>query len=216
MNDMSPRVTLSPLPGEQQGLVVMLHGGAAHGAKPVTDRSLAFRRTRWMFRSITDELLSSGIGVGLLRFSVKGWTATHETEDPSPVQDARSALSDLHADFPDQPIVLLGHSMGARAAAWAADQPGVVGVVGLAPWFPPDDPVDALAGKHLVAVHGRRDRITSPRASRKFVGRAAQVAQEARFVDLGGLGHYMLRGAEAWNRVAIDESRRILDRVSEL
>ena len=34
------------------------------------------------------------------------------------------------------------------------------------------DPVTALAGSHLVAVHGTRDRITSPRATRRYVDRA--------------------------------------------
>ncbi|MFL6025024.1 MAG: alpha/beta fold hydrolase [Marmoricola sp.] len=211
---MHDRLTLSPLPADQHGLVVMLHGGAQQSTNPVDHRSLALRRTRWMFEQVREDLVTSGIGVGLLRFSVKGWNAG-DGRVPSPVADARLALTDLHAAFPDQPIVLLGHSMGARTAAWVADQPGVVGVVGLAPWFPHDDPVDALAGKHLVAAHGRRDRITSPKASRIFVRRAGEVAREASFLDMGGLGHYMLRGAERWNRVAVTESRAILDRVRE-
>lgn len=212
------RLTLAPLPANPHGIVVLMHGGAERGTRPVDHRSLALRRTSWMFRTITDELVGAGIGVGLLRFSVKGWNAQREGSSgrtPSPVQDARLALTDLHAAFPDQPIVLLGHSMGARTAAWVADQPGVVGVVGLAPWFPADDPVDALAGTRLVAAHGRRARITSARASRRYVERAASVAQEARFVDMGGLGHYMLRGVDRWNQVAVAESRGVLDRVRE-
>lgn len=211
---MTDRLTLSALPEEQHGLVVMLHGGAERGTNPVDDRSLALRRTRWMFRTIADDLVSAGIGVALLRFGVKGWNAA-PGRVPAPVADAREALAVLHAQQPDQPIVLLGHSMGARTAAWVADQPGVVGVVGLAPWFPHDDPVDALAGKYLVAAHGRRDRITSAKATRIFVRRAEAVAEQARFVDMGGLGHYMLRGVDRWNRVAVTESRGILDRVRE-
>lgn len=211
---MHDRLTMSPLPSHPHGLVVMLHGGAEHGEAPVDHRSLALRRTRWMFRSISEELVRAGIGVGLLRFSVKGWNAA-PGRLPSPVADARLAVSDLHAAFDDVPIVLLGHSMGARTAAQAADQPGVVGVVGLAPWFPADDPVEALAGKHLVAAHGRRDRITSARATRRFVDRASAVVEEARFIDMGGLGHYMLTGVDLWNRIAVTESQAILDRVRD-
>jgi predicted esterase len=209
---MHDRLTMSQIPDDAHGLVVMLHGGAEHGLRPVDHRSLALRRTRAMFESISPSLVTSGVGVGLLRFVVKGWNAGAGAV-PSPVRDARLAIADLHQAYPDLPIVLLGHSMGARTSAWVADEEGVAGVVGLAPWFPADDPVGALAGKHLVAAHGSRDRITSPKASRIFVERAAAVAQEARFVDMGPLGHYLLRGARRWNAVAIEESVSMLDRV---
>ena len=33
--------------------------------------------------------------------------------------------------------------------------------------------------------------------------RAAEVAASASFVDMGRLGHYMLRGAKEWNQVAV-------------
>lgn len=211
---MHDRLTMSAYPEDPHGLVVMLHGGAERGERPVDHRSLALRRTRWMFDTISDDLVASGVAVGLLRFTVKGWNASRGAE-PSPVRDARLALADLHEEHPHLPIVLLGHSMGARTAAWAADSPGVVGVVGLAPWFPVDDPVDALAGKQLVAAHGRRDRITSHRASRRYVERAAAVAEDARFIDMGGLGHYMLTGVDRWNQVAVTESRGILSRISD-
>ena len=104
--------------------------------------------------------------------------------------------------------------MGARTAAWVADEPGVVGVVGLAPWLPPDDPVDALAGRHLVAAHGRRDRITSPQATARYVQRAAEVAASARYVDMGAVGHYMIAGVRRWNATAVTESLHILDTVA--
>ncbi len=90
--------------------------------------------------------------------------------------------------------------MGARTAARVADDPAVTGVVGLAPWLPPDDPVATLTGKRLVAAHGCRDRITSARATARFVTRASDVAKSAQFVDMGPLGHYMLTGAAPLER----------------
>jgi len=211
---MPDRLTTTPFPEDPDGIVVMLHGGAERGDQPVGNYSLALRRTRRMFDSISGELVAGGAAVAMLRFSFKGWTARPGAE-PSPVRDTRRAVAALHEEHPHLPIVLLGHSMGARAAAWAADSPGVGGVVGLAPWFPADDPVDALAGKQLVAAHGSRDRITSARASRRYVDRAAAVAEEARFVDMGALGHYMLTGADRWNQVAVAECRGILSRISD-
>lgn len=209
---MPDRLTTAPLPADPSALVLMLHGGAERGENPVDARSLAYRRTRAMFAALAPQFAEAGVGTALLRFGVKGWNAGRD-RTPSPVTDARLALADLHAAHPDLPIVLLGHSMGARTSAWVADSPGVVGVVGLAPWFPADEPVAALAGRHLVAVHGSRDRITSPKATRVFVQRAAAVAASARYVDVPGRGHYMLAGIRDWNARAAAETLRVLEHV---
>jgi pimeloyl-ACP methyl ester carboxylesterase len=210
---MVDRLEMSPLPATLEGLVVMLHGGAEVSRRPVDGYSLALRRTRTMAGYISPALSAAGIGVGVLTFTVRGWNAD-DGPVPSPVADARRALTQVAAEFPDVPIVLVGHSMGARAASRVTDQPGVVGMVGLAPWLLDSDPVTALAGKHLVVAHGSKDRITSPKASRRFVERAAPGAASARFIDVAGRGHYMLAGAADWNRIAITEARGVLDRVS--
>ncbi|MET3960624.1 alpha-beta hydrolase superfamily lysophospholipase [Marmoricola sp. OAE513] len=207
---MHDRLTLSDVPKDARGIVLMLHGGAEYSQRPVDHRSLALRRTRAMFRSLTEPLNDAGYAVGLLRFVVKGWNA-EPGGVPSPVRDARLALRDLHTEHPDLPVLLLGHSMGARTSVAVADEPGVVGVVGLAPWFPADEPITALTGKHLVTVHGSRDRITSPKASRIFTERAASVAASVNYLALPGRGHYMLSGAGDWNRIALTESLAVLE-----
>lgn len=208
-DELADRLQVGPLPEAPRGLVLMLHGGAEHGPNPIDARSLAYRRTRWMRDTIADRLVAAGVGVALLRFAVKGWN--HTAGPPSPVGDARAALARLTEEHAGLPFVLLGHSMGARTAVWVADDPAVTGVVGLAPWLPPDDPVATLAGRRLVVAHGSRDRITNARATARYVERARTVAASARFVDMGPLGHYMVRGARRWNATAVRETLAVLD-----
>jgi pimeloyl-ACP methyl ester carboxylesterase len=196
------------VPVDPIGQVLMLHGGAERGHRPVNGRSLSLRRTRFMYDAIAPPLARAGVVVSVLRFTVNGWNARDPV--PSPVPDTRAAIAGLASAHPDLPIVLVGHSMGARAAAQAADAENVVGVLGLAPWFPAKDPVAPLAGRHLVAAHGSRDRITSAKETRRFLDQAATVAASTRFVDMGSVGHYMVSGLQRWNRVAIAESLNLL------
>lgn len=209
---MEHRLTFSHTPDDARGVVLMLHGGAEHNPDPVEGRNKQLWRARWMFEQVSGRLVRAGVVVALLRFSVVGWNAAHGPQ-PAPVQDARWALDQLRERH-DLPVVLLGHSMGARTAAWSADDPSVLGVVGLAPWYPADDPVEQLAGKHLVGAHGRSDRITAAKATRRFLQRAEPVAASTTFIDRGRVGHYMLRDIGGWNRVAVEETLGMLDAAS--
>ena len=183
----------------------MLHGGAETNLEPVDQRSLPWVRSRVMMAQLRRSFHRAGLDVWLLRYRVVGWNHGH-AEHPSPVQDARWALDQVRTDHQDLPVVLLGHSMGARTAVTVADDPNVHGVVGVAPWFPPGHPVEPLTGKHLVAAHGRADRTTNFGATKDFVRRAAPVAASVEFVDMGELDHYMLKGLRQWNRVAGDRT----------
>lgn len=82
-----------------------------------------------------------------------------------------------------------------------ADDGSVVAAVGLAPWLPDGEPVSALADRHVLVAHGTGDRVTSPRASLRFVDRARGIGVAADFVSVRGETHAMLVRARAWHRL---------------
>ena len=205
MDVAGPTVTRYATPSHPTGVVLMLHGGKDRGDDVVDSRSASWRRSAAMARAISTEAKSAGVAVWLLRYRHRGWNG-----GAGPVSDARWALDRVRAELGALPVALLGHSMGARTAVHVADDPQVRGVVALAPWFPGGEPVAALAGKRLVAAHGSRDRITSARATRAYVERARQAGADASFVDMGRVGHYLLRRVGAWNDLALTRSLELL------
>ena len=68
---------------------------------------------------------ADGLGVWRLRFRYRGWNSRQQLRRRHPVADVRWAVQQLREQHGDLPIVLVGHSMGGRAALWAADEPGV-------------------------------------------------------------------------------------------
>ncbi|CUR56453.1 conserved hypothetical protein [metagenome] len=201
----TPDLTRYDAPGHPEAVILMLHGGKDRSTQAVTGRSASWRRSLAMQRSIAPGAHKAGVSVWLLRYGIRGW---NDPAAPSPVPDARWALSQL--EQVGVPVVLLGHSMGGRTAVHVADDPRVVGVVALAPWLPSQEPVEALRGKHLVAAHGGADRITSANATRAYVARAEAVTASAEMIDMGRVGHYMLRDASRWNEIALKRSLGLL------
>jgi predicted esterase len=187
-------------------VVLVLHGGKEHSRDVVTRGSLSWQRGVAIAHALGRRLRADGVGVWLLRYETVGWNGDGDER----IADARWALDRVRVEVGDVPVALVGHSMGGRTACHVADHELVRGVVALAPWLPPAEPVAALFGRELHAAHGRRDRITSAQATRDYVERAATVARVASFTDMGDRGHYLLRGIRAWNAYAVDRVRRVL------
>ncbi|CAM3379951.1 alpha/beta fold hydrolase [Nocardioides dubius] len=193
----------------QRALILMLHGGQEISREPVEHSSGPWRRSLVMQHAITRRAHAAGVGTWLLRYRERGW---NDDAAPSPVPDARWALDQVRRELGEVPVVLVGHSMGARTSVHVADDPLVQGVVALAPWLPPEDPVTPLIGKSLAAAHGSTDQITSAKATARFVERARAHGASAEFHDMGPVGHYMLRRVRAWNEFAISRSLALLPR----
>ena len=195
-----PSLTRYDTPGRTEAMVLVLHGGKARSSAPVNGRSLTWRRAQGLARTLGASLHADGIALWVLRYRTVGWNG----DGTDKVEDARWALDRIRAEIGEVPVALLGHSMGGRTACRAADHELVRGVVALAPWLPPGEPVAALAGRDLYAAHGRRDHITRAADTKAYVDRARAIATAASFTDMGDRGHYLLRGASAWNSFAVD------------
>lgn len=195
--------------GEPRGVVLMLHGGAERGVDGVSAWSRAWGRSAWMQRAIAPGLVRDGYAVWLLRFRMRGWNGHRAV--PSPVPDAREALDVVRATHGDAPVVLLGHSMGARTALHVCDDPSVIAMVGLAPWLPAADPVGPLADRDIAVAHGSGDRITLARETKAFLARAGAVARSATFHDMGPVGHYLMRDRPGWDHFASYASRGMFE-----
>ncbi|MDK0520646.1 alpha/beta fold hydrolase [Streptomyces sp. ML-6] len=187
-------------PRPPSAAVLLLHGGAETGLAPPPPGPLNLPAVR-MFpfaRAIASAAggPAADVLVRTARYAHRGWNGSRE----DPLHDAVRALDALRREAGEEvPVVLVGHSMGARAALRAAGHPLVRAVVGLAPWCPADDPVGQLAGRDVVLLHSTRDRITSPRASQDLTARARRAGARTCLVAIRGSDHAMLRRAGAWH-----------------
>ena len=203
--DVTPTLTRYDAPGSPRAAVLVLHGGRPESRRPVDGRSASWQLMLGLTKSLAHTAQDQGVSAWSLRYRYRGWNGGGD-----PVADTRWALDRVRRELGEVPVVLVGHSMGGRVALHAADDPGVVGVVALAPWVADDTPVSTLTGRHLVAAHGRRDHLTSYAATRAYVDRAGRTADSARFVDMGPLGHYLIRGRRHWQALASAESLQLL------
>lgn len=191
--------------GAVTGVVVVAHGGQSSSTEPTAALQLAVLRMMPVAAAIRSALRGSGAVVRRPRFTVRGWNGA----DASPVRDLNRLLDEIAAGCGPVPVVLIGHSMGARAAVRAAGHPVVGAVAGLAPWLPPDEPASQLAGRRVLLAHGTADGITSPDDTWAFVERARAVTGVAA-IEIRNGDHPMLRRAPLWHAIAAEFARAAL------
>lgn len=187
------------------GVVLVAHGGQASSTAPTSALQPAVLRMVPVAAAIRNALRGSGVVVQRPRFTVRGWNGPQA----SPVADLNRTLDDIAATCGPVPVVLVGHSMGARAAVRAAGHPAVTAVAGLAPWLPPGEPVAQLAGRRVMLAHGAADTITSPAETWALAERARAVTAVAA-VEVRDGDHPMLRRARLWHALAAEFARTAL------
>ncbi|QNE22938.1 alpha/beta fold hydrolase [Kribbella qitaiheensis] len=186
----SPGIDLLAAPAAATDLVLLAHGGVVDSFDdPHAWRAPLLRM--WPF-AVTARAAAPTAAVGLMRYRYRGWNGPAA----SPAADLRTVLGMLPARI--RRVVLIGHSMGGRAVVAAGNHPLVSGVLGLAPWLPPNEPLVQLRG--LVAfAHGTLDRITDPRQTAAYARRLRTGGIPVAMLTLEGEKHAMLHRAGDWN-----------------
>jgi dienelactone hydrolase len=184
--------------GETTAVVLVLGGGKPRSFDPTDPGQLTAVRMRPFAKDLHRLGRRLGLAVWTVRYRYRGWNGAKR----SPVADVTWALDEVRRRHGDVPVVLVGHSMGGRTALATAGDPAVRGVCALAPWTEAGDPVEQLAGATVLIAHGNLDRVTSPRASRQYARRAAQVAARVGYISILGDLHAMVFRWRTWHRLA--------------
>jgi len=180
-----------------RGVVVVAHGGESVSTQPTSAYQLAVLRMIPLAAAIRHAVRGQGVVVRRSRFEVRGWNDS----DASPVRDLTRLLDDVRDEVGPVPVVLVGHSMGARAALRAAGHPSVTAVAGLAPWLPPGEPVDQLSGRRILLAHGTADAVTRPADTWVYAERACALTSVTA-IEVRTGEHTMLWRAPLWHGLA--------------
>ena len=198
-----------------QCAVICVNGGQAREVEGTWSASV-----EWLVRKLSRRLPE--LGFAEVRYRVKSWKRLE-----SCIEDTRAAVREVGAPR----TLLLGFSMGGAVSIATADEPGVEGVVGLAPWIPEKLDLARLHGKRLTVFHGALDRWlpgipgVSARHSREGFERAVARGANGRYVSIPGGVHGMalrtpwgglitLPRADRWADLVEEELRRFVGRWS--
>jgi pimeloyl-ACP methyl ester carboxylesterase len=196
--DLKPSVEVLAADGETTAVAMVLHGGKEASLVPDDLGQLAAVRMRPFASMLHRRGRAHGLAVWTVRYRYRGWNGAQR----SPVADATWALDEVRRRHGDIPVVVVGHSMGGRTALAVGGDRSIRGVCALAPWTEAGDPVAQLAGGTVLIAHGDMDRVTSPRGSRDFARRTAQIAARVGYIAVRGDQHAMLFRWRTWHRIA--------------
>jgi dienelactone hydrolase len=188
-----------------RAVVMVMHGGTSVSTRPTSATQLAVLRMIPVAYAIRQAVHGSDVTVLRPRFEVRGWNDAQA----SPVADLNRQLDRLPDTFGQVRVILVGHSMGARAALRAGGHPAVTAVAALAPWLPPGEPVAQLAGRRILLAHASADMVTRPADTWAYAGRARQVSRVTA-IEIRGSEHGMVRRAGLWHQLAAEFTRAVL------
>jgi predicted alpha/beta-hydrolase family hydrolase len=177
-----------------RGAALILPGGAARSRGRYW--SFVDFGLRDLARRLVDRGEPDGLAVYLLRYRYRGWNGNRADT----AVDTLWALGELERAHGGVPVALIGNSLGGRAAFWVAGEPHVASIAGIAPWLPNGDPVEQLAGRKVLIVHGSRDRSgASAERSLEYASRARSVVPDLARFEVVGDNHFLIRRAvDCW------------------
>ncbi|MFH7595575.1 alpha/beta hydrolase [Streptomyces racemochromogenes] len=185
--------------GAVKGVALLLPGGFERSRRGPS--KIAQLGLRDLAGELTERGRAAGIAVHMLCYRFGGWNgAAADT-----AVDTDWALAELGRRYGDVSVVLVGNSLGGRAAFWSAGHSAVVGVAGIAPWLPESDPVEQLAGRRVLIIHGDRDRSTASAArSLAYARRAREVVPELVRYEVPGGSHFLVKRTADINALTTD------------
>jgi dienelactone hydrolase len=177
-------------PAGASELILLAHGGQEQSdADPHRWRPALLRM--WPF-ALVARSAAPDAAIGFLRYRARGWNGGAAAED------LRTVLDQLPAEITR--VVLIGHSMGGRVVVAVGDHPRAAGVLALAPWLPPGEPLVRLRPP-VVFAHGTADRVTDPAATTAYAERLRAGGIPVTTHALHSETHTMLRQANTWNHL---------------
>jgi pimeloyl-ACP methyl ester carboxylesterase len=194
-----PGLAVRPAAGRTRSVALVLPGGQVSSLTPGSPGQLAARRMRPFAAGLHRAGRTLGLAAWLVCYRHRGWNG----EQASPLPDIGWALDEVRRRHGGVPVVLLGHSMGGRAALRMGGDRSVRAVAAFAPWLPDGEPAGQLAGRRVLIAHGSLDRVTSPRASHGYALQAGAAGAEVTWREVCGDTHAMLLRYRTWQRLAV-------------